>query len=243
MKKVELKDRLKEAMEIREFKQTDLVEKYGFDKGQLSSWLSGKYKPRQNNIAKLANALLVDEAWLMGYDVPMNPSSSSKKSSDDNSLETLSNYINSHPDSIGYLAILCKNERIEKEYTEKAIAQKCNITLKEYLDFENSYKNIGITKISSIASFFDFDIPFVLGYLVGATGNRNEIVDIMVSQASEKDKDNVKYIASEMVKMNSEELNSLVEFLKRDLPEHNTITQKFTKAMHDFHKAQYKDED
>lgn len=72
MEKKELKDRLKKAMEIRNLKQADLVEKYNFDKGQLSSWLSGKYKPRQNNISKLATALSVDEAWLMGYDVPMN---------------------------------------------------------------------------------------------------------------------------------------------------------------------------
>lgn len=71
MKKSELKDRLKEAMDIRGFKQADIVEKGKIDKGQLSSWLSGKYKPRQNNISKLSEILSVDEAWLMGYDVPM----------------------------------------------------------------------------------------------------------------------------------------------------------------------------
>lgn len=242
MKKVELKYRLKEAMELREFKQADLAEKYGFDKGQLSSWLSGKYKPRQNNIAKLAMALSVDEAWLMGYDVPMDSSLAPKESSDDKSHKTLFNFINSHPDSIGYLAILCKNERIEKEYTEKTVAQKCNITLKEYLDFENAYKNIGNTKISSILLFFNFNITFILGYLVGATGSRDEIVDIMVSQASEKDKDNMKYIASQMVKMDTEELSYFAELLKRDLPENKTNTQKFTKAIYDFHKTQHKDE-
>ena len=30
-----------------------------------------KYKPRQNNIDALAVALNVNEAWLMGFDVPM----------------------------------------------------------------------------------------------------------------------------------------------------------------------------
>ena len=71
MNKSELKDRLKEAMDIRGLKQADIVEKGKIDKGQLSSWLSGKYKPRQNNISKLSEILSVDEAWLMGYDVPM----------------------------------------------------------------------------------------------------------------------------------------------------------------------------
>ena len=36
-------DRLKYAMELREFKQTDLVEKTGISKGALSSYLSGRY--------------------------------------------------------------------------------------------------------------------------------------------------------------------------------------------------------
>lgn len=72
MKKAETKDRLKEAMEIREIKQAELVEKTGIDKGQMSSYLSGKYKPKQRNINLIAQALSVDEAWLMGYDVPMN---------------------------------------------------------------------------------------------------------------------------------------------------------------------------
>lgn len=71
MKKAETKDRIKYAMEIREIKQTELVEKTGIDKGQMSSYLSGKYKPKQKNLNLIAQALSVDEAWLMGFDVPM----------------------------------------------------------------------------------------------------------------------------------------------------------------------------
>lgn len=71
MKKAETKDRIKEAMEIREIKQAELVEKTGIDKGQMSSYLSGKYKPKQGNLERIAKVLSVDEAWLMGYDVPM----------------------------------------------------------------------------------------------------------------------------------------------------------------------------
>jgi hypothetical protein len=33
--------------------------------------LSGKYLAKQDNIYKLASVLNVNEAWLMGYDVPM----------------------------------------------------------------------------------------------------------------------------------------------------------------------------
>lgn len=71
MKKAETKDRIKKALEIRDMKQSELVEKTGIDKGQMSSYLAGRYKPKQNNLHLIAEALSVDEAWLMGYDVPM----------------------------------------------------------------------------------------------------------------------------------------------------------------------------
>ena len=75
MEKAEIKDRIREAMELRELTQSELSEKAKIDKGQLSSYLSGKYKPRQRNIEALAKTLNVDEAWLMGFDSPMEPQS------------------------------------------------------------------------------------------------------------------------------------------------------------------------
>lgn len=63
--------RIKEALEIRNLKQTDLVEKTGISKGALSSYISGNYIPKQKNIYKIAKALNVSESWLMGFDVPM----------------------------------------------------------------------------------------------------------------------------------------------------------------------------
>ena len=75
MKNAETKDRIKKALGIREMKQSELVEKTGIDKGQMSSYLAGRYKPKQKNLSLIAEALNVDEAWLMGYDVPMERSS------------------------------------------------------------------------------------------------------------------------------------------------------------------------
>ncbi len=62
-------DRIKEGMELRGLKQADLVEKTGISKGALSSYISGRYSPKQNNIYLIAKALNVSEAWLMGIDV------------------------------------------------------------------------------------------------------------------------------------------------------------------------------
>ena len=66
-----ISERLHEGMCLRGLKQVDLIERTGINKGALSSYLSGRYKPKQDNIYLLAKALNVSEAWLMGYDVPI----------------------------------------------------------------------------------------------------------------------------------------------------------------------------
>ena len=63
--------RIKEAMAIRGMKQVDLVSLTGIGKSSISTYLSGEYEPKQRNIYKIAKALDVSEAWLMGKDVPM----------------------------------------------------------------------------------------------------------------------------------------------------------------------------
>lgn len=63
-------ERLKEAMEEKNLKQSDLSNTTGIDKGSISHYLSGKYEPKQKAINKLAVLLNVSEMWLWGYDVP-----------------------------------------------------------------------------------------------------------------------------------------------------------------------------
>ena len=64
-------ERITEGMALRGLKQVDLVERTGISKGALSSYISGRYIPKQNNTFLIAKALDVNEAWLMGADVPM----------------------------------------------------------------------------------------------------------------------------------------------------------------------------
>jgi repressor LexA len=64
-------NRLKEAMRLRDIKQVDLVEKTGLDKTLINKYLSGISNARQQKLTLLADALNVNEVWLMGYDVPI----------------------------------------------------------------------------------------------------------------------------------------------------------------------------
>lgn len=79
MKQVELRDRLRQAMDLRGMRATDLVEKTEIPKGTLSYYLSGKTEPKADRLYILAQALNVSEAWLLGYDVPMGRTDNQKK--------------------------------------------------------------------------------------------------------------------------------------------------------------------
>lgn len=79
-KKLEtIAQRLRKAMDAKGKKQADLVRDTGLDRGSISSYLSGKYEPKQKAIFKLSKALDVSEAWLLGYEVPMTRTEEQKK--------------------------------------------------------------------------------------------------------------------------------------------------------------------
>lgn len=80
MKKENTAIRLKEIMNDRNLRQVDILnltipycKKYGvkMNKSDLSQYCSGKTEPNQDKLYVLGLALGVSEAWLMGYDVPM----------------------------------------------------------------------------------------------------------------------------------------------------------------------------
>lgn len=63
--------RIASALDIRNMKQAELCKLAKVPKSSLSLYLSGAYEPKQNRIYDMARVLNVSEAWLMGYDVPM----------------------------------------------------------------------------------------------------------------------------------------------------------------------------
>ena len=80
MKERNTSDRLKEIMAKNGLRQIDILnkaipfcKKYNVKLGRndMSQYISGKVEPSQKNLTVLAEALEVNEAWLMGYDVPM----------------------------------------------------------------------------------------------------------------------------------------------------------------------------
>ena len=63
--------RIAEALVVRGMRQSELCKLAKIPKSSLSLYLSGAYEPKQDRIYSIAQVLNVSEAWLMGYDVPM----------------------------------------------------------------------------------------------------------------------------------------------------------------------------
>ena len=66
----ERKNRIAEALNMRNMKQVDLIEKAGVKKTSLSHWVHQDWQPKQKPLMAMARVLDVSELWLAGYDVP-----------------------------------------------------------------------------------------------------------------------------------------------------------------------------
>lgn len=59
-------ERMARAMFLKGIRQTELVDKTGIDKGSMSSYVNGRYKPSAENMEKIARALGVSVEYLLG---------------------------------------------------------------------------------------------------------------------------------------------------------------------------------
>ncbi len=63
--------RIREALMVRNMTQAELCRLTGIGKSAMSQYVNGGLVPRQDRTYQIAKALDVSEAWLMGFDVPM----------------------------------------------------------------------------------------------------------------------------------------------------------------------------
>ena len=78
----ELRYRLREALEKRNMKAAELSKKTNVPEGAISYYLSGKSQPKGERLYTLCVALDVSEAWMLGYDIPMERTVEQKKNDD-----------------------------------------------------------------------------------------------------------------------------------------------------------------
>lgn len=110
-------ERLKKVISEKGVKQVELIERTGISKGALSSYISGRYEPKQDNLYRLAKALDVNPAWLMGLDVPMEPAATSSPAALANSLRK------DEQDLLSYYNLLDAEDRAEVRGYAKGLVQ------------------------------------------------------------------------------------------------------------------------
>ena len=67
------KNRLKEAMQLRGIRASELSLRTGLSKARISQYVNGKFIPKSDAILLIAEVLGVSELWLMGKTADMNP--------------------------------------------------------------------------------------------------------------------------------------------------------------------------
>lgn len=126
-------DRLNYIMETRNLKQVDILKlsapfsnKYNvkLNRNDLSQYVNGKVEPGQFKLFILAQALNVSEAWLMGFDVPMQRETPQKPVSPQKDNEELHNLIDML-DSIDQAEIKGTVKQMLK--SEKYAGEKANL--------------------------------------------------------------------------------------------------------------------
>ena len=110
-------NRIKIAMEALDISQSELSRRTGITKSALSSYIKGRYSPKQKAIYLMAKALDVNESWLMGNDVSMGR----------NNVHELS----TPPMSISIGKQLDELEK-SHHYSEQFVADSMNIPLDYY---------------------------------------------------------------------------------------------------------------
>ncbi|MBC6679582.1 LexA family protein [Zhenpiania hominis] len=86
MGRITFAERLHDILRERDIMQVELCKMTGIGKSAMSQYLSGAFTPRQETLYKLASALDVSEAWLMGYDVPCDRKIPTGRESDSDSF-------------------------------------------------------------------------------------------------------------------------------------------------------------
>ena len=125
-------ERLRMALNFRNMKAAELSELTGINKSTISQYLSNEYVAKRDRIELFAKILNVNEAWLIGYDVPIETNNQDDLEEYELSHDELKEYenikmttstlmFNSRPASESDKIEL---ERILKEFFVKALLKK-----------------------------------------------------------------------------------------------------------------------
>ena len=149
--------RLKKIISDRNLRQIDILDlckpycqKYQINLGRndLSQYVSGKVEPGQRKLTILGLALNVSEAWLMGFDVPMERDSYNKKW--DKEAAQFSDSINSFYMELNSLGWSCEWIDSDTKYLLSNGNVSFKISSDEYSNFIEDVNNFYKTRLEKL---------------------------------------------------------------------------------------------
>lgn len=64
-------NRMQQLLDIKQITKAELSRRTGISRSSITRYVKGDWKGKQDSVYKIAEVMNVSEAWLMGYDVPM----------------------------------------------------------------------------------------------------------------------------------------------------------------------------
>lgn len=143
-------ERLKECLEKNpSFTATSLADEIGLSKQAISMYISGDRNPKRPTITVIAEVLNVDEAWLMGYDVPMERA------------------ILNNPHLGSCMKFYIKEARERVGLSQKDLAEKLNLKPTTFNGYETGAHDPKSNILAEIATA----LQTTTDYLLGLTSN------------------------------------------------------------------------
>lgn len=141
--KTNTSNRLRQLMSERNLKQVDIInlslpfqKKFNIklSKSTLSQYVNGIQSPDQNRIYLLSKTLGVNEAWLLGYDVPMTESSAKVEQVDSRFIEETVETMKKLDEPRQKVVLDTAQEQYKEQESEKVLSLKHYKLSDEYLD-------------------------------------------------------------------------------------------------------------
>lgn len=173
---MEFAQRLRELMEKEDITAYRLSKILNVHQTTIKNWLDGSSKPRTEYMEKLAVFFGVSLDYLTGYSNESNTSNALKPGyssvgigSEKEKQVNLLNKLISHNSDItfGILSALCRNERIDKDITERGLSKKAGIPLNNYLKFELKNGELTPDEIIQVLNALDINSTYAFSYIEG----------------------------------------------------------------------------
>lgn len=256
---MEFAQRLEELLKKENITAYRLSKILGVHQTTVKNWLEGTSKPRAEFMEKISEHFNVSIDYLInGTDSSIQASSTQSHAvnekedsyptgtSKEYQISQLSIMLNYAPDEISScLSVLCRNERIEQDLTERYLANASHIPLEDYLSFESNGKGLLPAQIITVLNALKLNVTKIIGSLKGSVlsylKNRGISPENFISEI--EDNDLMRKAIMLMASADTETLAMISEELER-VTSHNDedyiIIEKIKKAYSTMNSEPYK---